>query len=222
MRPILEPVPLRGLALGQSVWFFWKEVIEKASTALTISLRSTALHTKVPQCLLKLKAISHVCGFRSVLRKAPRGLLCQGRQLRSLAENSPGMTQGSVWPPASVEPRPEQQTQETQAEPPFWPPLRLYPRGPPSHVWTSVWTRAMARPQAPFHLMLSAINNKRRIENPPSLMASQEDSSVNICLSCEMDTRRTNSGWKTYGFSNENARHFCDLRNTMKYFTTLK
>lgn len=195
MRAVLEPVPLQGLASVQSVCFFWKEVIEKVSPALTVSLRSTALHTKVPQSLLKLRAISHVCGFRSVLRRAPRGLLRRGRRLRSLAENSPGITQVSVWPPASVEPRPEEQTQETQAEPPLWPPLRLYPRGPSSHVWTAVWMRAMAPPQAPFHLMLSAINNKRRIEKPQSLMASQEDTSVNICLSCEMDTRRTNSGW---------------------------
>lgn len=100
-----------------------------------LSPRSAALHTKDPQSLLKLRAISHVCGFRSVLRRAPLGLLCRGRRLRSLAENShSGMTQASVWPPASVEPRPEQQTQETQAEPLLWPPLRLYPRGPSSHV----------------------------------------------------------------------------------------
>lgn len=77
MRAVLEPVPLQGLASVQSVCFFWKEVIEKASPALTVSLRSTALHTKVPQSLLKLRAISHVCGFRSVLRRAPRGF-CAG------------------------------------------------------------------------------------------------------------------------------------------------
>ncbi len=58
---------------GSCFCFFWKEVIEKASLALTVSLRSTAIHTKVPQSPLKLRAVSHVCGFRSVLRRAPRG-----------------------------------------------------------------------------------------------------------------------------------------------------
>ncbi len=167
----------------------------KRPLALIVSLRSTAIHTKFPQSLLKLRAVSHVCGFQVCLKKSPSGLLRQGRRLRSLQRTV------QVWPRFLSDHQPPwSQDLKNKHKRPRLNLLsgphsdcihgaRHHTYGPP------LWMRAMGPPQAPFHLMLSAINNKGRIEKPQSLMASQEDTLVNICLSCEMDTRRTNSGW---------------------------